>query len=579
MATRQSQATSHETAGGLSPDRAALEVINSISGTELESQLIELARIGGEPIAPAYGQSERYATNRLALSSVDEEARQSFIIPKLKAAGAEVNDEHPLGVIGTYRGEDSTLPPIAIMSHTDTVRGGDMYDGNLGVLGGIEVVRAIHESRFKPKRDISIISLTGEESASFNIALFGSKGMFIGLTDEDLSMTNDDTGLSIRETLGEEDAERVKLPLFGLKGSLPLPTAVIELHVEQGKSLEQKENNFYKSDIGVVHSIASPERYKATIGDWALEPDNTTYPHEKYIRLDIDGVPDHSGATPMEPSARADGFLAAASYLQEAMLKCRNLSIGEISAKDQGMSTIPGKTKAMLRVTGDTLEEIHDSLDELQKLINEENEALNQAENNFSSNPLRLSPINKAEAGTFFKPHQIAERQMAAFNLIESVNRAALANKDHNIVGTVGSFVTTDDGKIILSVDVRGIDEKKRTETVRQIRSDARFLRDVRGLSENDILAGSGDSPVILDIDLVDTALDEINKYEIAKAVPMFSAAGHDTQNAARAGVPSVMLFCRSHNGISHNPDGYTRPEDLEMGVRSLAALVIKLAS
>lgn len=566
--------------GGIPAGPEALEVIQSINGQEIERQLIELARIGGERIEPIPEQPERYAANRLALSAEDEQARQEFVIPALVSAGAEVYDEHPLGVLGTIQGSDPDLAPVLMMSHTDSVRRGGMYDGTLGSLAAIEIVKAIKASGIQLRRSVGALIVTGEESAPFNIALFGSKGLFSKLNDDDLAMRNDG-GVSIREALGEEAAEAAKVPLFGPDGIFPLPAAVAELHVEQGKRLEKTSpDGGYEADIGVVHSIASPERYIATVGDTPLEPDEREYPHAKYIKLVIDGKSDHSGATPMEPSERADGFVAAASYLEQALRNSGNtLSIGDIGAKGQGMSSIPGETTALLRLAGDSAEEINAVIEGLNRLAEQENARINKEENNFDGNPIRLEEIERPDSAVFFDPEQIRPRQETAFGLIRAVNQAALANREHDVVGTVGAYEMTNDGKIRLKVDVRGINEAKRADTVAKIHQDAELLSSIAKVSMGDILPGSGHSPVILDEGLVEAALEAIDQYEIARAVRMFSAAGHDTQNAALAGVRSVMLFCRSRGGISHDPLEYTAPEDLEMGARSMAALVLKLAA
>jgi len=77
---------------------------------------------------------------------------------------------------------------------------------------------------------------------------------------------------------------------------------------------------------------------------------------------------------------------------------------------------------------------------------------------------------------------------------------------------------------------------------------------------------------------LVTQAEHAIERYGIGKSAIVYSPAGHDTQNAAREGIPSVMIFCQSHDGIAHNPDAYTSPKNLAQGARALAAVVMDLA-
>ncbi|HYH36235.1 MAG TPA: M20/M25/M40 family metallo-hydrolase, partial [Candidatus Saccharimonadales bacterium] len=68
-------------------------------------------------------------------------------------------------------------------------------------------------------------------------------------------------------------------------------------------------------------------------------------------------------------------------------------------------------------------------------------------------------------------------------------------------------------------------------------------------------------------------------RFGIGSSQQMFSAAGHDTQNAARAGIPSVMIFCQSRDGIAHNPEAFTSPDNIRKGVQAQAALLLRLAN
>ncbi|HEX5797638.1 MAG TPA: M20/M25/M40 family metallo-hydrolase [Candidatus Saccharimonadales bacterium] len=558
----------------LALDKNTLAVIESIDGKEIESQLIELARIGGERIKPMYGQKERYATNRPALSPQDRLAQQEFIIPQMETAGAKVHI-HPLGVMGTYEGTDPSLAPVVIMSHTDTVPSGDMYDGTTGVIGGIATVKAMNEAGFQPRRNVMVLSLTGEESARFNFALFGSRAIFQGLSDAELAAT-DQQGQSIAEVLGETDARTAKVPLFGTRSDLTIPSAVIELHVEQGTRLEESGIN-----IGVVESIAAPVRYKATVGDTSLSPDDTSPPHSRYLELSVDGIEAHSGATPMGHDQRADGLLETISYLQQALNEYKGvmpkvLSIGDILIDNQSINKVPGRVRTTLRIGGDNAEEVEEAVRFLRELENNRNQLLSESEYKFGKNPIKLSKIKSPQNAVFFKPEDILPRQRAAFGLIRAVNNAALSRAEEGVVGTVGTFETTDDGRIILGLDIRGEDMDPRKMALDEISFETKALGHTVSLGEP--LPGSGD-PVRMDVSLVESTIDVIDRFEIGSVRRMSSAAGHDAQNAARAGIPAVMLFAPSRRGIAHNPEAYTSPEDLQRNVRALAALVIELAS
>lgn len=559
-------------------DFDALEIIHSIDGNELEFQLIELAGIGGEK-RPTHHGRQRFATNRPALSPEDKQARDKFILPLMKEAGADIH-EHPLGVIGTLEGENPDLPPVVIMSHIDTVPDGDMYDGTLGVLGAIATVRAIKDSGYRPKRGVVAASVTGEESFRFNMALFGSKGIWHGLNDREQAMKDED-GNSLADVLGEADSRKVKTPIFGPNGDeLPTPAAVIELHVEQGSSLEEKtdDGKSYKADIGVVEAIAAPARFHVAIGGEALMPDDTDYAHSTYMKLSLAGKADHSGATPMGVDDRADGLVETAGYLQEALNEysdmAKLLSISHIEISKASMNKIPGITETVLKVASDDKEKVETAVRFLESLVKHRNEIINGRHPKFDKNPVSLAEIKRPEDITFFEPKEMIQRQIKAFSLIRIVNNSAQIYGDKEVVGTVSTYATTEDGEIVLGLDLRGMTQEGRQEMMETINHGANAI----GTPLGEPLPGSGE-PTKSDPSLVQKAVDVIKQFETGKPILMDSKAGHDIQNAARAGIPTVLLFCRSEGGIAHNPDGYTKPQDLEKGVRSLAALALKLAS
>src|SRR3990167_25165 len=175
-------------------------VLDFIKGSDIEQNLVALARIGGTRLydMPEI-QPERYAVGRVALSESDVAARKDFIGPLMKKAGMELM-EHPLALIGTLPGYEPELPPLIILSHTDSVPRADMYDGTTGVISAIKVIEAMTKNKVRNKRTIHVIALTGEESSGFNFALFGSRGIFHGLSDKELDAHRPGHS-SIRETL------------------------------------------------------------------------------------------------------------------------------------------------------------------------------------------------------------------------------------------------------------------------------------------------------------------------------------------------------------------------------------------
>lgn len=551
-----------------------IDVIGAIKGTTIESELVELASMGGEPKEPTENLPIRYGTNRLALSEQDHIARNQYTKPKMLEAGMEVI-EHPLADIGVYRGLDSELPPLLIMSHTDTVPNGDMYDGTTGVIGGIEVIRAMNDAGFRPDRDIVVASLTGEESSRFNFALFGSRALFHGLTDSELASSDKD-GVSIGDLLDDEQKEIVCKPFFEAQKDIKKPGAIIELHVEQFDKLAESNK-----DIGVVDSIAAPVRYSVSVGDTALTPEDETPKNPKFLRLNVKGKADHSGATPMGTENRADALVETARYVSSVLNLIKEspgleINIGDIDLRDgQAINKIPGEAGTIIRLSGGDTEKIDAAFRKLLEQAEEQNTDLSSKNGRFDLQPIQLEEIDEPAEIKFFKTSSILPRIEAALELVTSVNNFATNQKDEKVVGTIGTFRLDDDGVIRLGLDIRGKNIVQRDRCEYLIKQRAGLLQKIAEISFGKPLSGSGE-PVEMDPRLVETATTAIEKFEIGSSMTMFSPAGHDAQNAARAGIPTVMLFCPSHEG-AHNPDAFSTAAELEKGVKALAAVTLEL--
>jgi acetylornithine deacetylase/succinyl-diaminopimelate desuccinylase-like protein len=553
------------------------QVLPHLNGNVLRQGLADLASINGTPLPPKFGHQERYATNRLALTEADQAGRD-HIEGLMQDAGMETDNSHPLVLRGVVEGKDPTLPRVVIASHFDTVPQGDMFDGVVCVLGGIAFANAVKEAGVELERGFEVWGYTGEESSRFGFALFGSAGVARGLTRKELSSKDADE-ITIEMALGPEAAERVQRPLLALNPSpdqLPLPAAVIELHVEQGKVLEDRG-----IDLGIVEAIAAPVRYKAHIGDIPLEADPELYSHEEYLTLVVEGKADHSGATPMGRELRADGLLETAElalYVSHLWPEeAGALDIGDIIIEDQALNKIPGRTTSFLRLRGNSKTELEFTKQHIEKCVAEFNETHAEFPTRFDSNPVSLSMINKPDDVTFYEYESMHSRQQTAFELITHMNNAAEARSEHNVVATAATW-TVKDGVIELGLDIRGIDEDSRSEAIDDIKEFVAFLDESESVELGEPLAGSG-KPVTMDAELVAVARRVIDEYNIGSAITMFSAAGHDAQNTQRAGIPTVMGFIRSKDGVAHNPEADSSPEDLETGIKFVAAFVLELTT
>lgn len=192
-----------------------------IEPERLLNQINALAEIGLSPEG---------ACCRLALSDEDRLGRD-LLMTWMKELKLEVSID-PIGNIFGWRAGLEDLPPVMTGSHIDTVRTGGRYDGPLGVLGGLEVVRALNEAGIVTRRPIVVAAFTNEEGARFHPDMLGSLVYVGGLSLDDAYASHSADGKVLIDEL-------TKIGYVG-KAALPLckPHAFVELHIEQGPILD-----------------------------------------------------------------------------------------------------------------------------------------------------------------------------------------------------------------------------------------------------------------------------------------------------------------------------------------------------
>lgn len=168
---------------------------------------------------------------RLPLTDADREMRDQFV-SWCEAAGCTIKIDRLGNIFARRAGADETLPPVLIGSHLDTQVAGGKYDGILGVLSGLEVVRTLNDAGIQTRRPIEVVCWTNEEGARFQPPMQCS-GAFAGVNDVDWVLNSrDDDGV----VFGEE------LERIGYAGSEPVGgrelDSYFELHIEQGPELE-----------------------------------------------------------------------------------------------------------------------------------------------------------------------------------------------------------------------------------------------------------------------------------------------------------------------------------------------------
>src|SRR5690606_1550169 len=177
----------------------------------------------------AIGRTDDGACCRLALTDEDRAGRDR-VAGWMRELGLEVRVDRIGNVFGLRRGLED-LPPVMSGSHIDTVRTGGRFDGNLGVLGALEVIETLNEAGIVTRRPLAVGIFTNEEGARFAPDMLGSLVHVGGLRIEEAL---DTVGIDGKR-LGDE------LERIGYAGDLPVgaiaPHAFVELHIEQGPVL------------------------------------------------------------------------------------------------------------------------------------------------------------------------------------------------------------------------------------------------------------------------------------------------------------------------------------------------------
>jgi len=273
-----------------------------IDRKRLEQSIEELGRIGATP---------RGGLTRVALTDDDKRGRD-LMVRWMREAGLRVTVDQMGNLFGERAGTQA-LPPVMMGSHVDSVPTGGKYDGQLGVLCGLETIRALDTHDIRTRHPVMLAIFTNEEGARFQPAMIASGVMAGKIPLEDAYNARDKDGIRLVDEL-----ERI-----GYLGSEPcVPRAFrayLELHIEQGPCLEEEGLS-----VGVVDGIVAIS--------WS--------------RLTLSGVQDHAGPTPMR--IRHDALVAAAKIVTGVRAIARELggelvtTVGNLVVQPNIVNAIPG---------------------------------------------------------------------------------------------------------------------------------------------------------------------------------------------------------------------------------------------
>jgi N-carbamoyl-L-amino-acid hydrolase len=242
-----------------------------INGQRLWDALMEMAEIGGTP---------KGGCKRLTLTDLDKQGRELFAA-WCEKEGCVVKVDEMGNMFARRPGVEDDLAPVMMGSHLDTQPTGGKFDGVLGVLGALEVVRSLNDLKIKTRRPIEIANWTNEEGSRYAPAMISS-GVFAGAYTKEFAYARVDAE---GKKLGDE------LERIGFKGDEPIGGrpihAFFELHIEQGPILEDES-----IDVGVV----------------------THGQGQRWYEIRLTGFESHAGSTPMP--RRKDALLGAARVVE-----------------------------------------------------------------------------------------------------------------------------------------------------------------------------------------------------------------------------------------------------------------------
>jgi N-carbamoyl-L-amino-acid hydrolase len=297
-----------------------------INGERLWASLMELARIGA---------TDKGGVKRLALTDLDRQGRD-LVVRWGREAGLAVTVDQIGNVFMRREGRNPQLPPVVTGSHIDTQPTGGKFDGNYGVLAGLEVVRTLNDQGIETEAPIEVAFWTNEEGSRFVPVMMGS-GVFCGAFSlETAYAARDVDGKSVGDELARIGYRGDEVP-----GRHPIG-AYFETHIEQGPVLEDAG-----MVIGVVPAVMGLSWYDCVVG----------------------GMEAHAGPTPMH--LRRDALQVATRIMQEVVAIANRYppygrgTVGMVQVFPNSRNVIPGQVKFSIdlrNVNDELLNTMHEEM-------------------------------------------------------------------------------------------------------------------------------------------------------------------------------------------------------------------------
>ncbi len=286
-----------------------------INGDRLWASLMELAQIGATP---------KGGVCRLTLTDLDKQGRD-LVLGWAREAGMSVTIDKIGNAFMRRPGRNNSLPPIMTGSHIDTQPTGGKFDGNYGVLAGIEVVRTLNDHGIETEAPIEVAFWTNEEGSRFVPVMMGSGVFAKAFTLEHAYAATDTEGKTVKGEL-----ERIGYIGEQEPGDHPIG-AYFETHIEQGPVLEDHDKT-----IGVVEGVLGIRWFDCT----------------------VTGMEAHAGPTPM--ALRKDAMLAATRIMQDVVAAAHRHpphgrgTVGMVQVFPNSRNVIPGRVKFSIDLRNST---------------------------------------------------------------------------------------------------------------------------------------------------------------------------------------------------------------------------------
>lgn len=273
----------------------------------------------------SFNQTTGEGVTRFSYSKEDRRARD-YLLKEMEKLGLVVSIDGVGNIRGKRRGRMSNASTVMTGSHIDTVPNGGEFDGLLGVILGLEVMRTLNEEEVGTDHPIELIIFAEEEGVNFGTPMVGSKSLTGEMNTEDYKTLENAKGENLYDTLKSFGLEPEAMAGQQLQESEV--KAMIEVHIEQSKVLENEGLT-----LGIIEKIAGVKRYQ----------------------VEVKGVANHSGATPM--NLRQDALAGAAKMIAsvDEITKTEGFestvaTVGRIVCEPNAVNVIPGKVTFTLDI-------------------------------------------------------------------------------------------------------------------------------------------------------------------------------------------------------------------------------------